>query len=118
MSIISMKFILFVFAVLIIYYCIPILNAQKVILLAANILFYLSFGLQNLILLFSMIILSYFCSLFLRKKPGKAVLFLSILLCVAPLLLFKYYNFTLTSLEALLTKHHLPVMPFPALKLL
>lgn len=118
MSIISIKFVLFVFALLIIYYCIPILNAQKVILLAANILFYLSFGSQNLILLFTLILLSYICSLVLRKKPGKAALFLSILFCVAPLLLFKYYNFTLSSLDAVLTKYHLPAMPFPALKLL
>lgn len=118
MSIISLKFILFVFAILIIYYCIPILNAQKIILLAANILFYLSFGLENLFLLFSMIIISYFCSIFLKKKAKKRVLFLSIFLCVAPLLLFKYYNFTLSSFNALLTKYHFPVMPFPALKLI
>lgn len=68
MSIISLKFILFVFSILLIYYCIPILNVQKTVLLVANILFYLSFGLQNLILLFFMIILSYLCSIFLRKK--------------------------------------------------
>lgn len=59
MSIISLKFLLFVLLILIIYYAIPILKVQKVILLAANALFYLSFGVQNLLILVSMILISY-----------------------------------------------------------
>lgn len=116
MSIISLKFIIFIFAVLFLYYCIPVLKVQKIILLTANIVFYLSFGVQNLLILVSMILISYFCAIFLRRRRSGAALFISILLCVFPLLLFKYYNFTLTSLDLLLQKYNVPSISLPMLR--
>lgn len=116
MSIISLKFLLFVLLILIIYYAVPILKVQKVILLAANALFYLSFGVQNLLILVSMILISYLCAISLRRRRTGMALFISILLCVFPLLLFKYYNFTITSLELLLQKYNLHFMSLPILR--
>lgn len=118
MFLISVHFILFVSAVLLLYYCFPVLRIQKIILLIANIIFYMSFGLQSLLLLATLIIISYICSLILRKKPEKPLFFFSILLCIAPLLLFKYYNFMVSSLDLLLKRCQFQVLSLPMLELL
>ena len=117
MSLVSINFIIFTLAIFIFYYLIPILNVQKVVLLAANLVFYFSFGLKNLLMLFSMILISYICSVVLRRKSTKKILFISVIICIMPLLLFKYYNFSLQSLDLLFQKYDIQIITFPLLEL-
>ena len=64
--IVSLKFVLFLIAVLFGYYIMPE-KSKKIILLLANIVFYASFGFQNLLILGMMILVSY-CGAGIIKK--------------------------------------------------
>lgn len=67
---------------------------RKAALLIGNLLFYLSFGLQGLMVLILILIITYFSGLFISKRPGKkSVLLLCVLSVLIFLIIFKYYNF-------------------------
>lgn len=89
MQFISLIFLLFLSGALLFYYVTPD-RVRKYILLCVNFIFYYSFGVRNLILLFSMVIVSYFLGRFLSGNKGKKYLAAAIIVTVCPLLLCKY----------------------------
>lgn len=91
--IVSLKFVVFVIAVLVCYYLIP-QKGKKAVMLIANTAFYGSFGVQNLVILVGMIVLSYSGVVLLRKRQDKCLLGSIITITLLPLLLLKYTNIT------------------------
>ncbi len=91
--IVSLKFVLFLIAVLILYYIIPN-KGKKPLLLATNVLFYGSFGIQNLLILGSMILLSFYGAVWIRRKRDKRVFIVFLVITLLPLVLLKYTDMT------------------------
>lgn len=91
MTFTSLNFIVFLILLVILYYAIP--KCRKLVLATGSIYFYYSFGLKNVILLLSMIVLSYLSGGLVKKSQSKKILFGSIILLLIPLLIFKYSGF-------------------------
>jgi alginate O-acetyltransferase complex protein AlgI len=67
---------------------------RKVILLISNLLFYLSFGIQGLVVLISILVIIYVFGIVIEKSnKSKLFLILGIISVLLFLVLFKYYNF-------------------------
>lgn len=93
LMIVSLKFILFLIAMLICYYIIPG-KGKKIILLIANVMFYGSFGFQNLLILGLMILVSYLGAWTIRKRQDIRLAFAWIFVTLLPLVILKYTDIT------------------------
>lgn len=91
--IVSLNFIIFLLIVLCSYYIVPV-QMKKIVLFIANILFYASFGMENLLILGMMILLSYVGAQILKRKKDKRFLGAFIVISLLPLAVLKYCNFT------------------------
>lgn len=99
MSFISLKYILFLFACILINYIIQKKENDRLMLislLVMNIIFYASWNYRFLLLLFSLIVITYYCSL---KIDNTIFYIIGILTPVVVLCFFKYFNFFLDSLN-------------------
>ena len=86
----SVFFLLFLTAVFALHWALPP-RFRWGAALASSLVFYLPFGLPALAVLLACCILCWGCGLFLARRPSrKGPLFLCLLFCLAPLLLFKY----------------------------
>ena len=91
MSFSSVSFIVFMIAVFLIYWGIPH-KFRYILLIFANLAFYVSFGLDQLVVLICMVTAAYALALFIENKYR---LCMGIVAVTAPLLIFKYLNFTI-----------------------
>lgn len=107
----SLNFIIFLFAVVVIYYLLPRNTWRKVFLLGASYYFYACFELTMLPILLALTGLSYAYGMFLTKteKRSKGVLASTIVLLLLPLLSFKYLDFLMGSTGDLLSLASLTV---------
>lgn len=110
MQIFSLLFFVFFAAVFAVYWCAP-RSFRLPVLLLASCAFYAPFGAGFLLLLLAMGMLAWGGALLLEKRRTKPVLAAVLLVCLAPLLLFKYFNFFSDSLAALSGILHLSFSP-------
>lgn len=69
-------------------------NSRKTLLLICSLLFYSSFGLTGLIIMISVLAAVYVSGIAVEKRSGKmGVLWISVLLVLSILFVFKYYSF-------------------------
>lgn len=113
MSFGSIGFLLFMIAVFLIYWGIPH-KFRWVVLLAANIFFYGCFDLRFLLILLLISAISYIFGL---NSDKKKVFFAAVPIIIAPLLLFKYLNFAIYSIQKILSFVSVPMNDY-TLKLL
>lgn len=103
MSFGSIGFLLFMIAVFLVYWGMPqkFIKYRWVLLLLANTVFYICFDLRYLFVLLYIIIISYIVGLYVDKS--KTTFVTSIILVLLPLLVFKYLNFALYSIQKALS---------------
>lgn len=105
----SISFLLFFPAVCVIYFCIPanLLKIRNAFLLLASYFFYMNWEPAYALLLLTSTVVTYLASLgigyFKEKKKKKICLVSSLLLNLAILFIFKYYNFISSNLESFLS---------------
>lgn len=104
----SLSFLIFFPIVCLLYYCIPPskLRLRNLLLLIASYYFYMNWEPAYALLLLTSTVVTYLAALgigrFQEKKKKKACLVASIVLNLAILFLFKYYNFLSSNIEAAL----------------
>lgn len=98
----TIDFVIFLIAVVIVYYAIPANKYRKLFLLAASYYFYACWNVAFLGLLVFDTVVAYGAGLMMegKAKPSqKKVMWPSIILILAPLFCFKYLNFFLTAIH-------------------
>ncbi|MHC1681707.1 MAG: MBOAT family protein [Clostridiaceae bacterium] len=100
----GLTFIFVFLPILLVVYYIADKRFKNIIFLLSSIVFYMWNGPSFLILLLSSILINYLMGLAMdyfedKKKPQKAVLIITVILNLAPLFYYKYYNFTMESLN-------------------
>ena len=98
----TIDFVIFLIAVVIVYYAIPTNKYRKLFLLAASYYFFACWNVAFLGLLAFDTVVSYGAGLIMegKEKPSqKKVLWPSVMLILAPLLCFKYLNFFLSAIH-------------------
>lgn len=98
MSFSSVSFIVFMIAVFFIYWEIPH-KFRYILLIFANLCFYGSFGIKCLPVLLGQALITYLFSFILEKKKTKSLLAAGIILVPAQLLVFKYLNFSIYTID-------------------
>lgn len=96
MGFLSVKFILFVPVVLVLYYAARKSGKNELakgVLIAASMLFFVLYGLPSFLMLVASCAVNYLFSVFIRKNKKPVFLATGIIINVLPLLLFKYLNF-------------------------
>ncbi len=96
MGFLSLKFILILPIVLILYFEAgkrAKYDLSKIVLIVSSMLFFLSYGTESFLMLLASCIFNLFWSGLLLKKKNKALLAAGIVINVLPLLAFKYLNF-------------------------
>ena len=122
MSFSSVSFILFMIAVFLIYWGIPH-KFRYILLICANLTFYVSFGLEQLVVLICMITAAYGLALLIEKKEDgpcfsdKLSFCFGIIALVSPLLIYKYLAFTIYAVGKLFSRF-LPVIDEHTIKLI
>ncbi|MBQ3188907.1 MAG: MBOAT family protein [Bacteroidaceae bacterium] len=103
----SLHFLLFFPTVCAIYYLLPFLKLRNLFLLIASYYFYMNWEPVYALLLLSSTIITYLAAIGLSmkkcKKRKKLILVFSLIINLAVLFLFKYYNFVAENLTSLLT---------------
>lgn len=101
----SLNFIIFLFAVVVIYYLLPRNSWRKMFLLGASYYFYACFELTMLPILLAVTGVAYAYGMYLTKteKRSKGLLASTIVLLLLPLLSFKYLDFLMDSTGDLLS---------------
>lgn len=107
MSFGSISFLLFMIAVFLIYWEIPH-KFRWVLLLIANIFFYGCFDVKYLFVLLAITIVSYVTGIWLEEKK-KTTLFLSVFILLIPLAICKYLNFSIYSVQKVLSLISVPM---------
>lgn len=108
MSFSSVSFIVFMIAVFLIYWGIPH-KFRYILILAANLIFYGSFGVECIPVLIAETVITYIFGITLDRNKKKWLLVLGIVLCVSQLLVFKYLNFSLYAISKVLSVVSVPV---------
>ena len=104
MGFLSLKFILILPIVLILYFEAgkrEKYDLSKIVLIVSSMLFFLSYGTESFLLLLVSCIFNLFWAKLLLKKKNKALLAAGIVINVLPLLAFKYLNFFAVTLAHL-----------------
>lgn len=116
----SFPFFLFFPIVTVLYFLIPY-NFRWLYLLAASCLFYCAFVPIYIFLLFFTIIIDYVAGILIENAAGhkrKMLLVISLVSNIGVLALFKYYNFFIENVNALLHLSHLAAGPLPLLSVI
>lgn len=102
----SFFFLLFFAAVVVLYYLIPRKIYQRIFLIVAGLFFVWQANLLSVIVIFAIALLNYFFGIGIEAKrnarSGKALFYLAMLVNVGNLFFFKYYDFFLANLSAVL----------------
>lgn len=99
MSFYSFGFAVFMIAFFYIYWAIPS-KYRWILILAGNTVFYLSFGVKSIVWVVLTTLVSYGAAFLIeRTQKGKKTLLTvaSVIVCLAPLLIFKYTNFAIST---------------------
>ena len=101
----SFEFLLFFPIVCIIYYLIPSKRWRNLFLLAASYYFYMCWKPVYALLLLSSTVITFVASILMDRYRGRAKLFLvlSLVINLAILFFFKYYNFAADNIHALMS---------------
>lgn len=99
----SFWFILFFLVVVILYYAIP-QKFKNLVLLAASSFFYLTSSIESGCIIVGVIAIAYVFGRVLEKRPGKHLLAIGIIAILGTLFTCKYLNFTVESLDFVLSK--------------
>ncbi len=101
----SLEFMIFFLIIALIYYCFP-KKLQPMILLVANIIFYLFSGVANTAIMLGVTIITFLSALLLEKtlqsgnhKRSKGILVATCLVILGLLFYFKYWNFAISILN-------------------
>ena len=123
MSFSSVSFILFMIAVFLMYWGIPH-KFRYILLICANLVFYASFGQEQLVVLICMITGAYGLSLLIEKKDGEGRCFsdklsfcVGIIALTLPLLIYKYLGFAIYAVGKVFS-HFLPALDEHTIKLM
>ena len=114
MSFSSVSFFVFMIAVFLIYWGIPH-KFRYLLLICANLAFYGSFGAKYIPVLLGEVIAAYLFAIVIEdakdkgKENQKPLLFISVIVTVLPLLIFKYLNFAIYTIDKVLSKISAPV---------
>ena len=108
MSFSSVSFVVFMIAVFLIYWGIPY-KFRYILLICANLIFYGSFGAKCMPVLIGEAVLAYVFGLLLDNKPQKSLLITGIVLTASQLLIFKYLNFSIYTVDKILSIISAPV---------
>jgi len=98
----TIDFVIFLIAMVIVYYAIPVNKYRKLFLLVASYYFYACWNVAFLVLLLFDTAVSYIAGRMMveKEKPHqKRILWSSVVLILAPLFCFKYLNFFLTTVH-------------------
>ena len=104
----SIAFLLFFPIVCVLYFCIPasLIKARNILLLVASYYFYMNWEPEYALLLLTSTVVTYLAAFgigyFKEKQLKKICLISSLVLNLAILFLFKYFNFLATNIEAVL----------------
>lgn len=71
----------------------PNIKIQRLFFLLANIVFYAYYDYRFLVLLFAVILLCYICAILYDRTKKKYYIYSSVIICLAVLGVFKYFNF-------------------------
>ncbi len=93
MTFFSISFLVFFLFLCILLGWLKNLRIQHVILLIANLLFYMIGDYRSVFLLLGIIVICYVCALFYEKFERKLILYIGVSICVLVLFLFKYLDF-------------------------
>ncbi|MCR5734403.1 MAG: MBOAT family protein [Lachnospiraceae bacterium] len=108
----SLKFVVFMAAVFLIYWNIPH-RYRWALILAANICFYACYDLRYLIVLVLITVISFFTALYLEDKPlskkRKGLFVMGLLMTLSFLFVFKYLNFTFYGVRKVLSFISIPI---------
>ena len=113
----SFYFLLFFPVVTILYFLLPH-KWRWLHLLLASCIFYCAFIPVYILILFFTIIIDYFAGIYIEQSQGKRrkrFLILSIVANVGVLAVFKYFNFLIGNMNALMESLHLSTQPLPLL---
>ena len=106
MSFVSLNFLIFFVAFLVLYFTIPRVWFQNYITLIGSYIFYGWWDLRFLLLVFSVSAASFLSALFMERAPSrgakKAALIVTCVFCLGMLGVFKYLGFFVESAEAIL----------------
>ena len=107
----SLNFIVFLFAIVVIYYLLPKNSWRKAFLLGASYYFYACFELTMLPILLGITLVAYIFGRYIDRtyKRSKILLASTIILLLLPLLSFKYIDFLMISTKDLLSLASLTV---------
>lgn len=113
MSFSSVSFFVFMIAVFLIYWGIPH-KFRYILLICANLVFYGSFGAKYITVLLLEIIVAYLAARLIEdrksvEKKYKSVFAASVLLTILPLMIFKYLNFAIYTVDKVLSRISAPV---------
>jgi D-alanyl-lipoteichoic acid acyltransferase DltB (MBOAT superfamily) len=97
----SLEFIIFFFAIILVYYALPRNNYRKIFLLGASYYFYSCWNFAFLSILLFETLLSYAYGRNLKRLQTKGWLACFVILALLPLSLFKYLNFALGTIHDL-----------------
>ncbi len=93
----SVSFLLFFCFFSLLVHFSPSVKAQNIVFLVANIVFYAYWDYRFLLLLFGVICICYFSTLWYSKTQKQWLISLSVIICLAILWVFKYFDFFATS---------------------
>ena len=113
MSFSSVSFFVFMIAVFLIYWGIPH-KFRYILLICANIMFYASFGLDQIVVLVCMTTMAYALALFIDNKYK---LCMGLIALAAPLLIYKYLNFAIYAVGKVFSRFS-PIFDEHTIKLL
>lgn len=116
----SIQFLFFFPLVTLIYFLLPH-KYRWLLLLIASCIFYMAFIPVYILILFFTIVVDYFAGIIIENAAGKnrkLYLSFSIIANVGVLAFFKYYNFFIENVNALLHSLHFTVYPIPYLNII
>lgn len=111
----SIAFAIFLPIVFILYWTCPA-KQRWILLLTASYYFYMGWNAKYVVLIFATTFISYSCAILMEKagstKIKKGCMFLSAVIILGMLFLFKYYNFFLDNLCILAEKFSITINPY------
>lgn len=108
----SMAYAIFLPLVFLIYWIIPH-KFRWILLLISSYYFYMSWNAKYVVLILTTTCISYICAILLERFDAKTmrrlILLMSLLVCLGILFVFKYYNWTMSSLSSLFKTEVKPI---------
>ena len=108
MSFSSVSFFVFMIAVFLIYWGIPH-KFRYILLICANLIFYSSFGVEYLPVILAEVLVAYIAGRLIGRRKSASCFVISIVLIVLPLVVFKYLDFSIYTINKFFSIISVPV---------